>query len=89
MCIDPAIPDRCVCDLQLGFKPYIDYIKSCHDLTQLEAVEACAALCASPEQVQKFVAKAKPTDRPALLPIILIQGPPGTGKTHTVKVLLS
>ena len=75
--------------LQLGFKPYIDYIKGCHDITQLEAVEACAALCASPQAVAKFVSKAKPIPaNPSLLPIILIQGPPGTGKTHTVKVLL-
>ena len=69
--------------LQARSQPYFDKLKAQYDETQLEAIECCASLVATPEQVQVSLGSLQ------VLPVVLIQGPPGTGKTHTVKVCSS
>ena len=77
--------------LQVGVKPYVDYIRAHYDPTQSAAIEVSASLSchAGADGRTPGCPQRQPRTQPSLLPVVLIQGPPGTGKTHTVKVLSS
>lgn len=64
--------------LEAATKPFIEFLKSQYDHTQLGAIEAASCFLGS----TPGAAEAGP-------PFVLIQGPPGTGKTHTVKGVLN
>ncbi|KAK9824183.1 hypothetical protein WJX72_008399 [[Myrmecia] bisecta] len=64
---------------EAAHKPFIDYLHSQYDYTQLGAIEVAACHLGAP---------AQPNGQ-ATMPFVLIQGPPGTGKTHTVKGVLN